>query len=166
MRTDSFEIVQQLTMDYNFFVIDKNGFVAHFASNRAILPSFLNQPFDEYKLYLVSEEITKLPNISPEYLLSLFAQSIKFDKEIYFKNYINRGASYSKKGLYSYDYNTENSTITDYNIENNLVISEYNLITSPFNRLHFDNLPLNLKKGIEKNFYDGYFSGSEKVVFK
>lgn len=145
-------VEEQNSYDFDWFAVDSEGYLAHFASGGCSLPKSIGEFFDSISIMMLAEDVQSI-NDSSEFVINPELTNLKeLNDENSLKNYVRTFVAYARKGLYSYD------TAQPARLHN----KEYHLIASPVNRLNINALPQSISRLI-KTSYLGKFKNAVTI---
>ncbi len=139
-----------LYLDIDWFAIDLDMNIAHFASGGGVTPTgFEIQHCDQLLEYL-----EETPTLMDDIIISSqLGKYIAFKTDQEKKRYIKAFSDMARKGLYSYD-----KTIL-----NALADPRYHLVTAPRKPMTMQDLPLNQWSSFKLIRFNGYFRDSNMI---
>ncbi|RZJ88777.1 MAG: hypothetical protein EOO60_10715 [Hymenobacter sp.] len=142
--------------DYDWFAIDSNGNIGHFASNTGILPHSVAKSAEDLKV--LTDYFRSLKAEESNYLLAngfIFPRDIKTEEQR--ENFLSTYVDYSTRGLYSFD---RNQPEKNWGFKPFL----YGLITIPIKPLSMEYLPIHIREIIIRTVYNGNFSPNSNIT--
>lgn len=128
-------IEEQNAYDLDWFMVDRNGNIGHFASGGSRIPEYICNIHTLDSLVSLSTFFDGLVTISEQYDISARLIKEKTNNLILFEETYKSYIDFTKKGLFSYD------TAEPMNLSN----THHNLITFPLKRISVNDIPEEVK---------------------
>lgn len=151
------DLIEQLTLDLTWFLVDQMGSVGLFATGGGILPKSISSNFSVKTLRDLESFFDKLPNLNQDVNINPNLKTIP--SVCYKDNYqatVSWGTFIAQKGLYAFDHTTPF----------NMVDTMYFLAASPVTPLNIDDLPLEIRQKVTLQTFQGKFEDIKEFDIK
>lgn len=150
-------IIEQATLDLDWFIVDKKGSIAIFSSGGGILPKYICENYDVASLKTVSKFFQDLNFINENVKInSELSRFVDFKTEDEYTSYIKFSTSYSQKGLYAFDHT----------VPCDMVETMYHLVASPVIPLNINDIPVEIMRKLTIQTFQGNFEGLKEFDIK